>query len=157
VSRMRPPVPAPQSSPPPSGWRWAYPSALAGMIVVASGRSQVAGPPVVNIDKLVHFMVFGLLATTVVRSLGIKRFRMAILTVSLFGVADEFRQSFTPGRFVEFADWVADTAGAFTAVSLYVYWPLYRRLLETPLRLGPRRVNPAAPSAEATAKSASAT
>lgn len=113
------------------------------MIVAASGQSQVAGPPVVNIDKLVHFTIFGLLATTVVRCPGVRRYRNAIIAVSLFGIADEFRQSFTPGRYVEFADWLADTAGALTAVSLYVYWARYRRLLEMPLRLFARQANPA--------------
>ena len=53
-----------------------------------------------------------------------------MLAVSLFGVADEFRQSFTPGRSVEFADWVADSLGAGAGVLLYTFWPFYRRLLE---------------------------
>ncbi len=124
------------------------------MIGVASGQSHVAGPPVVNIDKLAHFTIFGLLATLVARCPGVRRFRYAILLVSLFGITDEFRQSFTPGRSVEFADWVADTAGALTAVSLYVFWPRYRRLLETPLRL--RRPKSASSLVAAPAKPASA-
>ena len=126
------------------------------MIVVASGQGQVAGPPVVNIDKLVHFTIFGLLATTVVRCTGVRRYRNAIIAVSLFGIADEFRQSFTPGRYVEFADWLADTAGALTAVSLYVYWERYRRLLETPLRLRSRFTDPVSSSAAAPAKTSAA-
>lgn len=140
---MRPPPSAPPSPPPASAWRWAYPLVLAGMIVVASGQSQVAGPPGVNVDKLAHFTIFGLLATLVARCPGVRRFRYAIVVVSFFGIADEFRQSFTPGRFVEFADWVADTLGALTAVSLYVFWPRYRRLLETPLIFRRRTAKPA--------------
>lgn len=115
--------------------RWLYPILLAVVVVIASSRSHIAAPPIINIDKLIHFSVFGLLATAVARCPGVHRFRYAILIVSLFGISDEIRQSFTPGRSVEFADWVADTSGAVTAVVLYAFWPWYRRLLETPLRL----------------------
>ena len=125
---------------------WVYPLALATMIVFASSRSQVATPPgLVNIDKLVHFSIFGLLATLVARSPGPRRPWHAIALVSLFGASDELRQSFTPGRSMEFADWIADTSGAALAVTLYTLWPWYRRLLESPLRLRPlRRPNPTA-------------
>lgn len=108
------------------------------MVVIASGRGQVAGPDIVNFDKVAHFGVFGLLATLVVRAPGLRHAWVAVFAVSLFGISDEFRQSFTPGRFVEIADWVADTLGALTAVLAYVFWPAYRRLLEHPLHW-PRR------------------
>lgn len=114
------------------------------MVVIASGRSQVAAPSVVNIDKLIHFSVFGLLATLVVRAPGMRGAWMAALVVSIFGIGDEIRQSFTPGRSVEFADWLADTAGAALAVTLYTFWAGYRRLLEMRLGRG-GRVGTAAP------------
>lgn len=117
------------------GWgTWAYPLGVAAMVVVASGRSQVAAPEIVNVDKLIHFSVFGLIATDVARALGRRRGWWAILIVSLFGISDELRQSFTPGRSVEVADWVADTLGAAFATTLYLKWAWYRRLLETRLR-----------------------
>lgn len=106
---------------------------LAATVVIASGRSQVSAPPITHIDKIAHFGVFGLLATLIARCPGVSRFRHAIIIVSLFGITDEFRQSFTPGRSVEFSDWMADTLGALLAVSLYAFWPWYRRLLEFPL------------------------
>jgi VanZ family protein len=146
------PKPSAQSvSAPVSRLRWLYPIALACVVVIASGRSQVAAPPVGHIDKIAHFAIFGLLATLVARCPGVHRFRYAILAASIFGIADEFRQSFTPGRFVEIADWVADTAGAALAVTLYAFWPWYRRVLETPLRLRRRRSAPTANAAEASA------
>ena len=49
----------------------------------------------------------------------------------VFGVLDEWHQSFIPGRFSEFADWIADSLGAAVAVFLYTKWHRYRRLLET--------------------------
>ena len=125
----------------PGRLRWLYPLAVAGMVVVASGRSQVAAPGIVDIDKVIHFSVFGLIATDVARVLGGRRGWWAILAVSLFGISDEFRQSFTPGRAVEVADWVADTLGAAFATTLYLKWAWYRGLLETPLRFRRRRAN----------------
>lgn len=113
--------------------------ALAATVILASGRNQVAAPSVIGFDKLAHFSVFGLLATLIARCPGVHRFRYAIAIVSLFGISDEFRQSFTPGRSVEVADWIADTLGAGTAVTLYAFWPWYRRLLETPMRLRGRK------------------
>jgi VanZ family protein len=127
------------------GWRWGYPIALAAMVVVASGRSQVAAPSIVNIDKLVHFSIFGLIASLVVRLLGGRRWWAAVVLVSAFGVSDEIRQSFTPGRSMEFADWVADTAGALVAVLLYANWAWYRRLLESPICFRRRGVLPVSP------------
>lgn len=131
-----------------SPFRWAYPLVLATAIIVASGRGQVAAPDIVNIDKLAHFGVFGLLATLVLRAPGLSRAWIAVVMVSLFGAVDEFRQSFTPGRFVEVADWLADSLGALIAVAAYRFWPWYRRLLETPLRLrkrAPKSVSAKAP------------
>ena len=114
--------------------RWFYPLALAVTVVLASGQGQVAGPDFVNFDKVSHLAVFGLLATLLVRAPGLRPAWVAVVAVSLFGAADELHQSFTPGRAVEFADWVADSAGALIAVAAYQFWPWYRRLLETPLR-----------------------
>ncbi|HLP09111.1 MAG TPA: VanZ family protein [Opitutaceae bacterium] len=143
-----------------SRWRWLWALTLAGAIVLASGNNPAA-PPVsfVGIDKVAHFGVFGLLATLVLRMPSVwRRFGgrgwLAVAAVSLFGATDEWHQSFTPGRSVEVADWIADTTGAALAVLLYLHWPNYRRLLETPVRLGRRKrttqsaASPAAPPCE---------
>jgi VanZ family protein len=117
------------------------------MIVNASGQSQIAAPPgVPGVDKIGHFLVFGLLGSLVVRSPGWRRAwpLCAVVLVSLFGISDEFHQSFTPGREVEFADWMADTLGAGLAVTLYVNWSAYRRILEWRLPVPWRSVKPAA-------------
>ena len=102
-------------------------------IFAASSRSQVASPDVVNIDNVAHFAVFGLLGTLVARTQLRRRWWLGVAVASLYGAFDEVRQSFTPGRFVEVADWIADTAGAATAVLLYSRWHTYRCWLEMPL------------------------
>jgi VanZ family protein len=110
------------------------------MIFVASGESEVAAPGFFpDVDKLSHFSVFGLLATLVLRMFfdenrPARTALFAAIGVSLYGMTDEYRQSFTPGRSVEFADWMADTLGAIVAVSAYGFWGGWRRFLERPLR-----------------------
>ena len=117
----------------PSPWQWTYAVVLATVVVLASGRSAVAAPPVVSFDKIAHFSIFGLMATLVLRPLKSRHWFWAVVIVSLFGISDEIHQSFTPGRSVEFADWIADTSGAIVAFVAYAFWGGYRRLLETPL------------------------
>ncbi len=112
---------------------------VASLIVIASSRSAVEGPKIDNFDKVVHFSVYGLLGTLVVRALGRPRAIWAVVLVSGFGVSDEVHQSFTPGRSMEIADWVADTLGAAVAVTAYARWTRYREWLETPLFEAKRR------------------
>ncbi|ACB73297.1 VanZ family protein [Opitutus terrae] len=124
---------------------WFWPLLLTVAISVASGRSKIATPGLFQFDKAAHFLVFGLLATLVVRlGEGRRAAWLALLVVSLYGMADEWHQSFTPGRSVELADWMADTAGAALAVMLYACWPRYRAQLETPLGRKARVENPGA-------------
>jgi VanZ family protein len=121
--------------PTPHGWRgWLWPVLLATVIACASGRGQVAAPSIVNFDKAAHFFIFGLLATLVARNGFVPgRAWVPVLAVSLFGLTDEWHQSFTPGRSVELVDWTADTLGALVAVTAYAGWPAYRATLERAL------------------------
>lgn len=130
--------------------RWAYVLAVAALIVVASSIGRVAGPKVTHFDKVTHFSVYGLLATLVVRAGGVGRWGRAVVAVSLFGASDEVHQYFTPGRSMEFLDWVADTLGALLAVTMYVRWEWYRERLEMPLRK--RKPEPESPAALAVAE-----
>ena len=115
-----------------------WPFALILVIFFASGRSKLAAPEVgFSYDKFIHFLVFGLLATTILRnpkliSKGWKGVLITILLVSTYGILDEFRQSFTAGRSVDPYDWIADTSGAMLACVLYFKWNWYRKKLESP-------------------------
>src|SRR5690606_11709276 len=53
----------PTPSPVPPRSRWIWPVLLAVTICIASGRGQVAAPDIVDIDKVGHALVFGLLGT----------------------------------------------------------------------------------------------
>ncbi len=117
--------------------RWekiVWPFLIAALIIAASSRSSVAAPGISHIDKVGHFLVYGLLATLVSRMQpGWRGAAIGLLAASLFGASDEWHQSYVPGRSSDWLDWVADTLGAALAVSLYAGWPLYRRVLEWPL------------------------
>lgn len=113
---------------------------LAVCIFLVSGQTHVATPDVslFSNDKLIHLLVFGLLATSILRIPTIRERKwsgviFAALIVSIYGGLDELHQSTTPGRQVEIADWVADTLGAVIASILYLKWSLYRRFLEFPI------------------------
>lgn len=120
-------------------YRAAWPLALMGTIIWASGTQGPVVPGALSfphLDKVVHFFAFGLIATLVYRALPHwldrrKAAVLAVLVAALFGVGDEFRQSFNPQRFTDFWDWVMDICGAAVAVTVYRFWPFYRNLLET--------------------------
>ena len=117
-----------------------WPFAIAFAIFMASGTKDLAAPDFgfdFSYDKVAHLLVFGLLATAVLRiprifNNGWRGVGIAILLISLYGVLDEYRQSFTAGRYVELDDWIADTLGAILASIVYYKWHWYRRLLEWP-------------------------
>jgi VanZ family protein len=114
-----------------------WPFLIVLSIFFASGQSEIATPGFsFSLDKVAHVGVFGALATSLIRLNYFYRreWKGALqvwLLIALYGALDEYRQSFTPGRSVEFDDWLADILGAALAVSLYKAWPWYRRLLET--------------------------
>jgi VanZ family protein len=114
-----------------------WPVLIVLSIFFASGQSEIATPGFsFSLDKVAHVGVFGALATSLIRLNYFYRreWKGALqvwLLIALYGALDEYRQSFTPGRSVEFDDWLADILGAALAVSLYKAWPWYRRLLET--------------------------
>lgn len=118
-----------------------WPFLLMLSVIAASSSSRLATPDLsftMSPDKLAHFLVFGLLATSVLRIPFFFKLRWrgalaAACIVSTCGMLDEFRQSMTPGRAVELNDWIADTSGAIVAVLAYRYWALYRRVLEFPV------------------------
>ena len=80
-----------------------------------------------GIDKLAHAIAYGCLAGAFLYSLkpfihSNNRFVTAIVVVLfciVWGISDEFHQSFIPGRFASFWDVVADGAGALLMVA---YW-----------------------------------
>ena len=112
--------------------------ALATLIFTASGFPAASGPVIPGIDKVVHFAIYGLLATLVCRlGRGWSAAVWAFLATAAHGGLDEWHQSFVPSRSAEVADLIADALGAAMAVVLYTGWSRYRLWLERPCRFRP--------------------
>jgi len=76
-------------------------------------------------DKLLHWVVYAFLGWALYRATkaGDRRSEAlcaaaAVLIAALYGVSDEFHQSFVPGRDVSSLDWAADVLGAATAAAI---------------------------------------
>lgn len=89
-------------------------------------------PALPGIDKVAHMVVYGLLAAALIRAFG-QRMRqlrpglvvmLTVLCCLVYGITDEFHQSFIPGRFVSGLDVLADTVGALL---VGVAWLILRR------------------------------
>lgn len=92
--------------------------------VLSSMPTIEAMPSFWNADKLVHIVCFGGLAFWVAFGLcrpvcswrkrlnGFWLWIVPLAFVAVYGVVDEFHQSFTPGRSCSALDWGADVVGA---------------------------------------------
>ena len=115
-----------------------YPLILTGTIALTSHFSapDMGSMSITGLDKLVHFLIYGLLATTWYEYWASRRLwpgmslLLALLLSAGFGVADEFHQGLRPMRSFEFADMGADFLGAVVALAMYRV-RLYRRILHT--------------------------
>jgi VanZ family protein len=107
------------------------PVAWAGLIFWLSHQSRPIGNVrlFTHADKLAHAAAFGILAALAARAFGAaawgaRRILLAaVLSASLYGVADEWHQSFVPGRDPDPWDWAADTAGALAGAAAAVGLP----------------------------------
>lgn len=75
-------------------------------------------------DKLHHFSAYFIMSILAWRSFRhlthnpVQLSAFAVLFCSLYGVSDEWHQSFVEGRTADSLDWLADTLGASVAVLL---------------------------------------
>ena len=81
-------------------------------------------------DKIIHFIVFGLLGLFLYRSFLASRklflnknaLVYSMLIGSIYGLSDEIHQFFVPGRFASLSDLIADTLGVCICVVIYHYY-----------------------------------
>jgi VanZ family protein len=106
---------------------WGPVCAYAGVIFYLSSLSHPEEHlPIVSrfSDKVLHaveYAIFGALCFWALQgTLNVSWRRwaipLAIVLASLYGVTDEFHQSFVPFRYSHVLDWVADTIGAILGV-----------------------------------------
>lgn len=86
-------------------------------------------------DKFLHagaYWVMGLLSWRAFRHFGMSASTLGLVSFlfcSLYGVSDEWHQSFVPGRESSAADWLADSFGAALAMGLLVKLKPIQRLI----------------------------
>lgn len=87
-------------------------------------------------DKSMHGASFAVLALLALRALaggnwrGVTRWTLlgCCLIAVMYGVKDEWQQSYTPGRVADVMDLVADLTGAVSAAIAAGAWSIIRRL-----------------------------
>ena len=107
-----------------------------GLIYWLSDQSRLPTPDLFeNEDKFHHFLAYAVMSVLAYRvcrhSLEKPEHRLlaAFCFCSLYGISDEWHQSFVIGRNTSAWDWLADTIGGFLgAASFYLYSKKLRRL-----------------------------
>jgi len=114
----------------PLGWLLAFVLLAGAIFIEALYGPTIDNRIIPNLDKIVHVLVFGLLAFLLLRylrSIGLSnnwRILLGVgLTITVMGVLDEWLQSMVPGRTASPMDVLADVAGAGFAAFLYFLWP----------------------------------
>lgn len=109
---------------------------MAGITLLSgSAGPSTGGISFTGMDKLGHFVVFGLLGVAWARVFfgGIRPLAawiFAVLAATIFGYLDELHQYTNPLRLFEWYDLLADFLGALAGAACYVYWSWLRSLLE---------------------------
>ena len=86
-------------------------------------------------DKFLHtgaYWVMGLLSWRAFRHFGMSASTLGLVSFlfcSLYGVSDEWHQSFVPGRESSAADWLADSFGAALAMGVLLKFKPIQRLI----------------------------
>lgn len=103
------------------------------LIYWLSGQSTLPAPSLFqHQDKVIHAGAYFVMAVFALRAFRNFCTTLPVLIVvslvfcSLFGISDEWHQSFVPGRTSDINDWLADTVGALLFLSMY-YWYQLRR------------------------------
>ncbi len=92
------------------------------MACIVIGTSMPHPPPMPGqSDKVIHFSAYASLGASMgwaARVRDVARALRWIAVVSLLGATDEWHQQFIPSRSMDVRDWMADTAGAVTGLTL---------------------------------------
>lgn len=103
---------------------WLPALAWAGVIFALSAQRGSRLPGGWSVEA--HFAVYAVLGALVWFALGgpstgVRGIVLAIVIASLYGITDEFHQSFVPQRTPDPLDWLTDTVGAAVGVAATAY------------------------------------
>ena len=107
---------------------------LLGYMGMVFALSHMSKPPIPQVlselsDKVLHaaeYVPLGYLCARAFRGSARHRATLGLLAAAVFGVSDEFHQSFIPGRESSLWDWAADLTGSAVGASL-LFWSARRR------------------------------
>ena len=121
--------------------RWIPAVAYAGVLFFLSSRPALgAGPWFPGADKIIHASAYAILSALVQWALEAmrpgpppaplrRRLGVSVVAAGLaavYGITDEYHQSFVPGRMADVWDVVADATGAVAGVVLVRIWEAKR-------------------------------
>jgi VanZ family protein len=114
-----------------SALAWGPAIAWFALIFVLSSQPSLPSPSHVS-DKQAHAVTYGVLAVLCLMGITGWRWRRvagasllaAFVIAVVYGVSDEFHQSFVPGRTPDVADVVADAVGAALALAAAWAWAI---------------------------------
>ena len=93
----------------------------------SSFPSAISDPPFPHHDKILHFLVYGILAALVARDIAVNRPELAVsrlcffaaLFSGLYGLSDEIHQWFVQQRVASIGDFAADFSGSIAGAFVY--------------------------------------
>ena len=92
-------------------------------------------------DKLLHFIAYGIMAVLFCRAFNNTErwhqrrallFLLSVMATTLYGLSDEWHQSFVPGRNAGAGDALADFAGSLVGSWFYLHYLRLRLRSESP-------------------------
>ncbi|MBN1526517.1 MAG: VanZ family protein [Candidatus Omnitrophica bacterium] len=117
---------------------WLPVIAWMGLIYLFSSMpgSKLPKVDIPNIDKIVHFLEYFIFSLLLMRALvnSTKSFNLtaliilSIMITSLYGISDEWHQSFVAGRMSDLYDYLTDSIGSITGAFLYMYMHVYEKI-----------------------------
>jgi VanZ family protein len=93
------------------------------IFILSSIPAQKLEGWVLGWDKGLHCIEYAILGAAVAHAFGSRvrsRWSLAVLLTALYGASDEVHQLFTPGRFADLRDLLADAIGAVIGVLAYL-------------------------------------
>ncbi|HUW10688.1 MAG TPA: VanZ family protein [Anaerolineae bacterium] len=110
---------------------WGPPLTWMALIFTLSSQSKLPTPPQPLVAQLLqvggHMIAFGVLLLLLLRSMkstwpGQKVASWALLVTLLYALADEYHQSFVPGRNATLLDVAVDVAGMLLSLGILTWW-----------------------------------
>ena len=112
----------------------AAPIAWCIIIFALSAQSDPPGGGILDFipfaDKIAHFFLYAILGWLAMSALKYEKtaalarhaFLIAVIFCALYGITDEYHQSFVPGRIPDVMDWTADTLGGVVGCAIYSWF-----------------------------------